>query len=46
MPEQTSRLENAVAMVIEKGTAVTPDLGGNAGTINMADAIAAQLSIL
>lgn len=46
MSEQASKLENAVEKVIEEGAAVTFDLGGNAGTMDMADAVVAKLSKL
>lgn len=37
--EAADRVERAVRRVIEKGDAVTPDLGGKAGTQEMAEAI-------
>jgi len=46
MPEHALRLENAIDKVLEEGTALTFDLGGDAGTMDMADAIATQLSKL
>ena len=36
-------LYNAVAKVIEKGEKVTYDLGGNASTLEMAEAIAEEV---
>jgi isocitrate dehydrogenase (NAD+) len=37
------RLENAVIYVIKEGKVKTADLGGNAGTLEFADAVAAKL---
>ena len=41
--EVAARIEHATASVLEAGEAVTPDLGGHAGTRRMADAIIAAL---
>jgi isocitrate/isopropylmalate dehydrogenase len=41
--DKAARLEEAVASVIQEGTARTYDMGGAAGTRAMADAIAARL---
>ena len=37
------RLENALQETIKEGIAVTPDMGGNAGTMQMAEMIARKL---
>ena len=46
IPEHASRLENAIDKVLEEGTALTFDLGGDASTMKMADAVITQLSKL
>ena len=41
--DKAEALQQAIAAVIEEGTVRTYDLGGSAGTLDMADAIAAKL---
>jgi len=46
LSEYASRLEKALDKVLEEGTALTFDLGGEASTMDMAEAIVTQLSNL
>jgi isocitrate dehydrogenase (NAD+) len=41
--EAALRAERAVAMVLEEGRPLTPDMGGSAGTRDVAEAVAARL---
>jgi len=43
--EMAHRLENAVASVIQEGKVRTYDMGGSAGTLEMAEAIASKLGV-
>jgi isocitrate dehydrogenase (NAD+) len=42
--EAAVRTERAVAMVLEEGRRLTPDMGGSAGTREVAEAVAAKLT--
>jgi isocitrate dehydrogenase (NAD+) len=42
--EAAVRTERAVAMVLEEGRPLTPDMGGSAGTPDVAEAVAARLT--
>lgn len=39
------RLENALQETIKEGIAITPDMGGNSGTMEMAETIAKKLAV-
>jgi 3-isopropylmalate dehydrogenase len=41
--EKSARLENAIAAVIKEGNMRTYDMGGNASTLDMAEAIAGKI---
>ena len=39
------RLQNALQETIKEGIAITPDMGGNAGTMEMAETIAKKVAV-